>query len=75
MEQFGFNSPFIKWVTACIGNPWITPLVNGIPSNIFHATMGLRQVFPLSLLIFLLVVENLSRKLEHERELGNLHGL
>jgi hypothetical protein len=28
----GFNSTFIKWVASCIGNPWISPLVNGIPS-------------------------------------------
>jgi hypothetical protein len=35
MEKFGFNASFIKWVVACIGNPWIVPPVNGKPSNFF----------------------------------------
>jgi hypothetical protein len=75
MERFGFNSSFIQWVVACIGNPWISPLVNGRPTCFFQASRGLHQGFPLSPLLFIIVVESLSRKLEKERDLGNLPGL
>jgi hypothetical protein len=75
MEKFGFNSSFIKWAVACIGNPWIVPLVNGRPSNFFQVNQGLNQGFPLSPLLFPPVVETLSRKLEHERDLGNFPSL
>jgi hypothetical protein len=57
MEWFGFNSPFIKWVASCIGNPWIAPLVNGRPSYFFQASKGLFQGCPLSPLLFIIVVE------------------
>jgi hypothetical protein len=75
MDRFGFSSSFIQSVVACIGNPWIAPQVNGRPTGCFQAIKGLCQGYPLSPLIFIIVVEYLSRKLEHGREIGNLPGL
>jgi hypothetical protein len=62
-------------VEACIGKPWIAPLVNGRPSSFFQISRGLHQGCPLSPLLFLLVAETLSRKLEYERAIGNLPGI
>ena len=35
MQKLGFSLEFIRWIKACIGNPWISPLVNGRPTNFF----------------------------------------
>jgi hypothetical protein len=75
MERFGFSRNFIKWVATCINNPWISPLVNGRPTNFFQISRGLCQGCPLSPLLFIIMAEALNRKLEHEREIGNLPGL
>jgi hypothetical protein len=72
IERFEFISSFIRWVAACIGNLWISPLVNGRSIGFFQASRGLRQGY---LLLFIIVVEALSRKLKKEIELGNLLGL
>ena len=35
LERCGFSTIFIKWIKVCINFPWITPLVNGHPTNFF----------------------------------------
>jgi hypothetical protein len=35
VHKFGFVDSFIQWVKACIGSPWISPLVNGKPTPFF----------------------------------------
>ena len=35
MLIFGFDPSFIRWVKACISNPWIAPLINGRASSFF----------------------------------------
>ena len=42
LHSFGFSHPFINLIKACIDKPWIVPLVNGRPTNIFQDTRGLR---------------------------------
>jgi hypothetical protein len=75
MEQFGFSTNSIRWIAACINNPWITPLVNGRTTNLFQDNIGLHQGCPLYPLFFIIVVEALIKKLEQERENGNIPGL
>lgn len=55
MEKFGFRKVFISWIKACIGYPWIAPLINGRPSNFFNASWGLRQGCPLSLALYIIM--------------------
>jgi hypothetical protein len=75
MEKLSFNTSFITMVDACIWKPWIDPLVNGCPTSFFQISRGLHQGYPLSPLIFLIIVVTLSRKLEFERISGNSIGL
>jgi len=42
MSKFGFGENFIKWIQACISEPWIAPLVNGRATDFFKASRGLR---------------------------------
>lgn len=48
LRAFGFLPHFFHLIKACIGNPWIAPLVNGRPSIFFQAQRGIRQGCPLS---------------------------
>lgn len=56
----GFNIGFITWVMSCISSVSFALLINGASSPFFHSERGLRKRCPLSLLLFLLVVEGLS---------------
>ena len=50
-------------------------LVNGVASPFFKSGRALRQGCPLAPLLFLIVVEGLSRALLYVRECGIYHGL
>jgi len=66
MKKFGFNQDFISWTEACIASPWIAPLLNGRPTPFFKASIGLRTGFPLSPLLYVIMVETLNHTLEWE---------
>jgi hypothetical protein len=75
LKKFGFNEAFIEWIRACIGSPWISPMVNGRPRPFFQISRGLRQGCLLSPLLYIIMAESLSIKLDHERRMGRLLGL
>ena len=41
LKKFFFPSIFIDQVQACINNPWISPLINGRPTNFFKTGRGI----------------------------------
>ena len=73
--SFGFSADFIRLIKACTNRPWIAPLVNGRPIDFFQASRGLRQGFPLSPFLYILMVESLSLKLLVELVASSLPGL
>ena len=75
MENFGFAPNFVNLIKACIGSPWIAPLVNGRVTKFFQASRGLRQGCPLSPLLYAIQASVLSFQLEHVQNQKNLHGL
>jgi hypothetical protein len=66
LKQFGFDNNFISWIGACISNPWISPLVNGMPTPFFKDSRGIMKGCPLSHLLYVLLVEALNRRSEWE---------
>eukprot|EP00253_Pinus_taeda_P008500 PITA_08500 len=71
----GFPLPLINWIMACITSPTYSILINGSASHFFHSERGLRQGCPLSPLLFLLVIEALSRLLISAQQEGTIRGL
>lgn len=64
LTHLGFNLDFIRWVMSYITTVSFAVLINGAASSFFHMERGLRQGFPLSPLLFLLVAEGLSHFLK-----------
>eukprot|EP00253_Pinus_taeda_P033333 PITA_33333 len=50
-------------------------LVNGLPSEIFNPSRGLRQGDPLSPFLFILMMEGLGRAIKQVKALGKIKGL
>ncbi|KAL2250076.1 UNVERIFIED_CONTAM: hypothetical protein Sindi_2481300 [Sesamum indicum] len=57
MELFGFPSNFMKWIETCITTPSFSVGLNGKPHGFFRGARGLCQGDPLSLYLFVLVME------------------
>lgn len=75
MSKFGFGENFIKWIWACISEPWIAPLVNGRATDFFKASRGLRHGFPLSPILFVIQASFLSFLLNKKMQDQDINGL
>jgi len=75
LQKLVFSSDFIALITTCINGPWISPLVNGRLGNFFQSSRGLRQGFPLSPFLFIIMEDSLSINLEHNRQNVTITGI
>jgi len=55
LTHLGFDIGFIRWIMSCITTISFFVLINEATSPFFHSERGIRQGFPLSSLLFLLV--------------------
>ena len=63
LSKMGFSGLFITWVMSSLSSVSFVVLINGAASTFFKAGRGLRQGCPLAPLLFLIIVEGLSRAL------------
>ena len=75
LSKMGFTVPFITWIMSSLSSVSFALLVNGAASSFFKAGRGLRQGCPLAPLLFLIVVEGLSRALLSAKECGIFRGI
>ncbi len=74
MDRMGFGAKWISWMRACTSTVRFSVFVNGSPTGFFDSSRGLRQGDPLSPLLFLLIMEVLSRMLRRSVERGFIRG-
>uniref|UniRef100_A0A803Q9E6 Reverse transcriptase domain-containing protein n=1 Tax=Cannabis sativa TaxID=3483 RepID=A0A803Q9E6_CANSA len=64
-----FPSRFVKWIMVCIRGTSYNLMLNGRLQGSFEGKKGLRQGDPMSPLLFVLVMEFLTRRLHKETEM------
>uniref|UniRef100_A0A2N9FG38 Reverse transcriptase domain-containing protein n=1 Tax=Fagus sylvatica TaxID=28930 RepID=A0A2N9FG38_FAGSY len=71
MDRMGFGRKWISWIRTCISTVRFSIMVNGSPFG-FFGSRGICQGDPLSPLLFLLIMEVLSRMLRRMEEVLHL---
>jgi hypothetical protein len=64
-----------NWIMSCVVSTSYSVLINGEATDFFKSGRGLRQGFPLSPLLFILVMEGLSLLLKESQREGKLTGI
>lgn len=72
LHRFGLDPPFIKWVKLLYCNPKASVLTNKSVSPRFPLHWGTRQSFPLSPLIFALVLEPLAAAIRNNTNIKGI---
>lgn len=64
LERFGFSEKWRAWIMSCYQLFQFSILINGSQSGFFGSLRGLRQGDPLLPLLFVIVMEALSKLLD-----------
>jgi hypothetical protein len=57
MEHLGFSNNWLSWTQKILGTASTEILLNGVPGKNIHYKRGVRQGYPLSPLLFVLVAD------------------
>jgi hypothetical protein len=74
LKRCGFGDKWVSWISHCISSARHSILVNGSPASFFNSSRGLRQGNPLSPLLFIVVMEALTKMLSGVVDCGRLSG-
>jgi hypothetical protein len=75
LTAFGFSNEWISWTMSLISSSFFSILVNGVPSQPFSPSRGIRQGDPLSPFLFVIMVEGLGCYIKASIQNGSLQGL
>jgi hypothetical protein len=74
LRRCGFPEKWRKWIYFCISSVRFSVLVNGSPCGFFKSSRGIRQGDPLSPMLFIIIMEGLSRMIDKAIGAGMLSG-
>lgn len=72
MKRMRFGRRWMRWMEACIFNNHMLILVNCSPNIDFKVGKGVRQEYPISSLIFVIIVEGLKSLVRKALERGEV---
>ena len=70
LKRMGFGEKWCRWIRTCISTVQFSILINGALADFFGSTRGLRQGALLSPMLFLVMMEVLSRMLKRVEGAG-----
>ncbi|XP_026441443.1 uncharacterized protein LOC113340523 [Papaver somniferum] len=74
LQRHGFGERWVSWIKWCVSQAHLSVLVNGVSTEKFKPSKGLRQGDSLSPFLLLLVVEIHSKLMNDAVERGQIHG-
>ena len=74
LKRMGFGVKWCRWICTCISTVQFSVLFNGSPADFFGSSRGLRQGDPLSLMLFLVMMEVFSKMMKRAEGAGLLRG-
>ena len=74
LKRMGFGEKWCKWIRTCISTVQFSILINWALADFFGSMRGLRQGDPLSPMLFLVMMEVLSRMLKGVEGAGLIRG-
>nr|GEX70557.1 RNA-directed DNA polymerase, eukaryota, reverse transcriptase zinc-binding domain protein [Tanacetum cinerariifolium] len=75
LTKFGFGVKWCTWIQSCLNSAMGSILVNGSPTLEFKFYKGLKQEDPLSLFLFILIMESLRFSFKNVVNAGLYKGL
>lgn len=75
LTAFGFPPMWVRWILSLISTTLFSILINGIPSQPFSPSRGIRKGDPLSPFLFVLMAKGLGRHIKHALLSQHLKGL
>ena len=70
LKRIGFGEKWCRWICTCISTVQFSIFINGAPTDFFGSTRGLRQGDQLAPMLFLVMMEVLSRMLKRVEGAG-----
>eukprot|EP00253_Pinus_taeda_P033659 PITA_33659 len=72
---FGFNAAWVRWIMSLLTSSFFSVLINGIPSETFRPSRGIRQGDPLSPFLFIIAAEGLGCSIKQAQHQNRLRGI